>query len=338
VIALTILFATLVGEAIVLRGPGKARSRSARSPWSGGLLLTPTFLVWTTFVGAVFALTASRYCHRTRSGLAVDGAQRLHAGAQPHELGVQLGPVERHALERHQRVRARSRCRSFSNRIVVLGLTALFIALTVRCFPRTRPTAPARSTGLRPAALFAGLVAFLPFLVVPARARARCCGSRCSRVIRVGAAKKRIKDYYRANYATVGLRDAAQIAHARCSISCSIHRSGGLEMNGEYDLTNPLPNDALRAAAHGRRDVGLTPLDDERQALHAEDHAKLVRVHAASDRWRRATTSVIGFRFRGRVPGGISKNGAGSMEYVAALVGSCSRASRARRCCRSSAW
>ena len=163
-----------------------------------GVLLLPTFLLWTAFVAAVFSLTRSRYATYAVALAVFIVTGYFQFRDKMNWVGnwnlwdvvrwSDLGPLE---LDRTALV---------LNRVMALGLAALFVALAVRFFPRRAgpgadPDPPAAASA-RPRAAPAAAV----------RAGAAGRGSAlCVLVERGpqgGGGEKEAKDYWQQNLAT----------------------------------------------------------------------------------------------------------------------------------------
>ena len=102
------MLAALVGCAIVLAIQGKVPFALGPFALVWGLLLLPTFFLWTTFVARDASRSPSNRYATYAIGLAVMVHHRLlRRSRDKMTWALQLGPVERDALERHRAVRAR---------------------------------------------------------------------------------------------------------------------------------------------------------------------------------------------------------------------------------------
>ncbi len=310
-VAVAILLATLVGEVIVLAVQGKASFEIAPFALVWGLLLTPTFLVWTTFVSAVFAATASRYATYALGlgAMVVTGfaQQRNHMNwvfnwdlwSSTRWSDISMFELDRMPL--------------LLNRILALGLTALFIAVTVRLFPRMEADATRTVHRLRPAALGRTALSLVPFLIVPLGV-GTVLGIQVHEGFQGGAERKHIKDYYRQNYATWAYAQLPALSSVNLDITLEPqHRH--FTVSGEYDVMNTgsEPMRAIPVTGGAHWDSLHWTLDGA--DYKPEDRSKLF-VFTPAKPLAPGEHARIGFRYEGGSPHGISKNGAGRMEFI----------------------
>ncbi len=164
-VGVAIVAATFLGCAIALLIQHRTPVEIApfAIPW--GLLLIPTFLLWTSFVMFLFAAANNRY---TTYGLGLAalaltgylqmtgkmswvGNWDLWNVLQWSDMGV--FEIDRTAL--------------WLNRAGALGLTVLFIALTVRLFPRHDRDATRTVHRMNGASIARGSLRMVPFAIVP---------------------------------------------------------------------------------------------------------------------------------------------------------------------------
>jgi ABC-2 type transport system permease protein len=311
VLGLAVVLTTLAGSAIVLLVQGKVGFDIGPFALTWGLLLTPTFLVWTAFVSAAFAVTGNRY-GTYMLGL---GAMALTGFFQARDKmswtfnwdlwsAVRWSDISVFELDRLALA---------LNRVMVLGLTAFFIALTVRVFSRREVDATRLVHALRPRALGGTALALLPFAIVPL-----VCGVALTYMVHGGregaVARKLHRDYWKKNVETWKGSKSPSLAAADLELEFDPGRSW-LRSKGEYTVVNRTADTLAQVAFTGGlhwKNVSWT-LDGAK--AEPENRARLYvftpsRPLAPGDRMR------IGFGFEGRYPDGVSKNGAGAMEYV----------------------
>ena len=276
----------------------------------GGLLL-PTFLVYTAFVAAVFSLTRSRYVtyavaltvfivtgyFQFRDKMSWVGNWNLWDVVRWSDMG----PLE---LDRTALV---------LNRVMVLGLAALFVAIAVRFFPRTEQDPALILTRLQPRPLGRGLLRLLPFALVPLVA-----GSALYVLVdrgpEGGGGEKAAKDYWRQNLATFKDTPLPDLAAVELDLGLEPGRSS-FTVTGSYRLANrgeqPLARFPLTTGPHFE-DMTWT-LDG--QAYEPEDRTGLSIVTPPGGLLP-GQSATLGFSYRGRFPSGVSKNGGGSEEFI----------------------
>ena len=249
-VGLVIVLANLVACLIVLAVQGKVRIDLWPFALVWGLLLLPTFLLWTSFITACFSLTNNREA-TCGLGLARD-CHRLHAAAHhSHELGRQLAPVGRRSLERHGHPRI-DRTALILNRVMALGLSVFFIVLAVDWFRRCDVDPGRVWTRLYPKALLMRALAVSPYAVVPLVAGIML-GYEVGHGFEGGTAKKDHKDYWRKNLAT--WKDVPVPALAAVDLNLdlypqhhSFHSQGAFEF--ENHQTTPLRRIPLTGGDH----------------------------------------------------------------------------------------
>jgi ABC-2 type transport system permease protein len=311
VLGLAVVLATLAGCAVVLLVQGQVAFDFGPFALTWGLLLVPTFLVWTAFVCAAFAVTGNRY-GTYALGL---GAMALTGFFQMRNKmswtfnwdlwsAVQWSDLSVFELDRPALV---------LNRLMALGLTAFFIALTVRVFARREMDATRLVHALRPAALGRAAVGLLPLAAVPL-----ACGVALAFMVHGGregaTARKLQRDYWKKNVET--WKGAKNPSLSAVDLDLEVDpKRGSLRSHGEYTLVNRTSDTLRHVAVTGGLHWRHVAWTLEGASYAPEDRARLYVFTPATplapgDRLR------IGWRFDGRYPNGISKNGAGAMEFV----------------------
>ncbi|HVT14824.1 MAG TPA: M1 family aminopeptidase [Thermoanaerobaculia bacterium] len=310
-VGLLVVAAVFVGCVIALLVQGTVRFEMWPFVLVWGLLLVPTFLVWTAFVAAVQALFGQRYV-TYGVGLAVlaftgyrlftnrmnwVGNWPLWRALQWSDLGA--FEIDRQAL--------------WLSRLMALGAAAFFTALAVRVFARREADAVGILHGLRPAVLGRRALRLAPLAFLPLAA-----GVLLWLAVLQGfqgdAVKKKAKDYWRQNLAT--WKDAPRPAIAAVDLDVSLEPARRwLHSRGTYRLTNdqdaPLPRFALTGGAHWRK-VSWT-LDGrpykptERTGLYVFTPPRPLPPGGRL---------AVGFDFEGRLPEGVTKNGGRTEEFI----------------------
>ncbi len=311
VVALAILLTALAGDAILLAVQGRVPFRIGPFLLCWGLLLTPTFLAWTAFAMALFALTRSRYATYALGlgAMAVTGFFQAR-GRMNWAFNWDLWSATRWS---DMSVFELDRLPLVLNRVMVLGLAAFFIVLTVRLFPRLEADAARAAHRLRPAALARAALGLVPLLLVPLAAWA-VLWLQVEQGWEGGRMKKLAKDYWRQNAATWTGAPLPVMAAVDLDVALDPpHRT--FRVAGHYDLVN-----------RGRAPLREFPLTGgfawdslawtlDGAPCKPEDRSRLYvftlpRPLQAGERVR------LGFRYRATFPAGISRNGAGTMEFI----------------------
>ncbi len=310
-LGLAVVFTTLVGCAIVLAIQGKVGFDLRPFALAWGLLLAPTFLMWTAFVCASYAVTGSRF---GAYGLGL-GAMVLTGFFQMRDRmtwafnwdlwsAVRWSDLSVFELDRTALV---------LNRLMVLALAAFFITLTVRLFARRESDATRIVQGLAPGRLLRSIGGLAPVAIPPLA----LCVALVFLVYggREGAAAKKLqRDYWRKNVQT--WRNAKSPSLAAADVDVTIEpKRGTIATRGEYTLMNRTDDTLRQVALTGGlfwKHVRWTVNGD---SAHPENRAGLYVFTPAAplapgDRMR------VGYAFDGRFPDGVSKNGGGTMEFV----------------------
>ncbi len=311
VVAAAVVLTVLASSVVMLAVQGKVPFRLEPFLLCWGLLLTPTFLLWTTFVMALFALARRRHVTYALAlgAMALTGFLQMR-GKMNWAFNWDLWSATRWS---DMSVFELDRLPLVLNRLMVLGLAAFFGVLAVRLFPRVEADATRALHRLRPAALGRGALRLAPLLALPLLAWA-LLWFQVEQGWEGRKAKKLAKDYWRQNAATWA--EAPLPAMAGVDLEAALEPAARrYRVAGHYDLTNlhaqPLAQIPLTGAAWW--DSLAWTLDGAPYV--PEDRSKLYvftppRPLGPGERVR------IGFRYRGSFPPGISKNGAGAEEFI----------------------
>jgi ABC-type transport system involved in multi-copper enzyme maturation permease subunit len=298
-----------VAIAILVQGHMLPDPRPFLLVW--GLLLVPTFLLWSCFILAVQAVTGQRY---VTYGVGLGAivltlyfvlTDRINwvwnwpvwGAVRWSDLGI--FEIDRKAL--------------VLNRVLALGLAALFTAIAVRAFGRRQADAIGTFRRLQPAVLRREILRFAPFAVVPAVA-----GVALWIAVDAGyqgkAIEKKERDYWKQNLAT--WKDAPQPAIADVDLDLKIEPERRWIANrGSYELVNdrdaPLPRFALTGGLHWRK-VSWT-LDGK---PYKPENRTSLYVFTPPAPLPPGGRVRVGFQLEGNFPPGVSKRGGGSQEFI----------------------
>ncbi|MCY1032896.1 M1 family aminopeptidase [Corallococcus sp. BB11-1] len=276
-----------------------------------GLLLLPTFVLWTAFILAARAVTGGRFGTYALAlgalGLTGFLAVRddltwvtnwpLWDAVRWSDLGA--FQVDRAAL--------------VLNRVAALGVAGFFVALAVRLDGRRARDAVTTLEGLRPSGLARGAWRLAPYLVVPVVALG-WLGVLVGQGHQGAAAKKRAKQYWQKNLAT--WKDAPQPMLADVDLDVDLEpAAGAFRMKGTYTLVNRQDAPLARFALSGGdawTDVRWTL---EGRDVTPEDRAGLY-VFTPSAPLKPGDLVKVGFQYQGRVPDGVSRAGGALKEFI----------------------
>jgi hypothetical protein len=306
-----IVVAALIGCAIVLAIQGHVPFSIGPFAIMWGLLLMPTFLLWTTFVSAVFAITNSRYATYAL-GL---GAMSVTGWLQMRNKMNWVGNWDLWSATRWTDIATFQLDRTplLLNRIFALGLTALLVTITVRAFARRERDATRNLQRLAPASIGRGALSLAPWLAVPLIAGV-ALALQVSNGWEGGAARKKAHDYWQKN--TLTYRDVAlpSITHADADLVIDpAHRM--VRSRGTYELTNRTAQSLSAiplSSGPNWRETGWTlngakATPENRAGLNVFHLDKPLAPGERID---------IGWSFSANEPAGTSKNGAGTMEFA----------------------
>jgi hypothetical protein len=276
----------------------------------GGLLL-PTFLAWVAFVTAVYAAVGNRYAAYGVSLTAllftlyrVLTAKISWAGNWELWGALHWTDLGRFETDASALV---------WNRVMVLGLAVLFGVLAVRLFGRRGGDAVRTVHALAPRRWPSAAWRLLPAAVVPVAACV-LLAFLVHRGIEGGAAEKAAKDYWAKNvktWANAPLPDVAR-ADVRLRIDPSRH---WLASEGTLTLVNSLaaPLRAIPLTGGFHWDSLTWTMNGE--PVVPEDRQRLY-VFSPPRPLDTGDSIVIGWRWNGRYPGGVTKNGGPTQEFV----------------------
>ncbi len=311
VLGVSIVAACLAGCLVTLGVQGRVPLDLVPFAVVWGLLLVPTFLVWTAFVSAVQAVTGNRYLTYTVGlGVMVLSGWAQARGKMSWVWNWDLWSVLRWtdiAPFEHDRVPL------VLNRALWLAVAVLLTALAVRLFERRERDATRLVHALRPGALLASFGSWSPLLALPL-VLGTVLGFQVHDGYEGAMAKKQARDYWKKNVETWKDSPNPELAGVDLDIVLEPNRRG-FSVKGWYDVVNhtgaPL---RLFPVTVNPRWKGLRwTLDGDslatgsRAALHV---VTLPRPLADGGRAR------LGFSYSGHQPHGISRNGGAQREFL----------------------
>src|SRR4029079_2672292 len=229
-----IMLAALLGCAVVLAIQGKVAFALGPFVLVWGLLLLPTFFLWTAFVAATYAVTNNRFATYA-IGLAVmvitGWAQLRDKMSWAYNWDLwgatrwsDIAPFQLDSVP------------LTLNRIAAVGLALFFIVITLRFFARRERDATRTADRLRTGNLWRSLASLAPWLAAPVTAIVILAfmvhGGRQG-----GTARKKEHDYWKKNVLTY--RDALVPSIANVDLALDITPSRrSLKSVGTYTLVN----------------------------------------------------------------------------------------------------
>lgn len=310
-VALAILSATLVACAVALQVQHTVPFSLRPYLLVWGLLLIPTFLAWAAFVTAVYAAVGNRYAaYAVGLAVLIYGGFRALTGKVTWAENWPLWGVFRWSDLGFYET---DRVALGLNRIMVLGAALFFTVLAVRLFGRRGADGVRTVHRLAPRALAVAGLRLLPYALVPLVAWV-LLGFQVSGGLEGGAAKKATKDYWAKNLKT--WLDAPLPDISRVDVDLKLDpRRHWLRSEGSFTLTNSLDTTLAQIPLTGG-------LHWERLAWtlngrpYTPEESRLLYVVTPPRPLAKGDSVVVGWRWDGRFPGGITKNGGKTEEFV----------------------
>jgi ABC-type transport system involved in multi-copper enzyme maturation permease subunit len=310
-VAIVIMIAAFIGCAIVLLVQGKVPINLRPFLLIWGVLLTVTFLAWTSFIAAILSITRNRYTtYALALGALIFSGYRQSTGKMNWVGNWDLWDAVRWS---DMALFELDGTAILLNRLFVLSLTVFLTALAVRFFPRREFDGVRILDRIRPFALFKSSLRMLPYAIAPL-ALGIILYLQVDRGFQGEAEKKRQKDYWRHNIAS--WRDAPLPAITAVDVDLELEPSKRwFRIKGSFELKNH--------HTFALREFPLTGGDHWENVHWAMDGADYTPVDSS---WLYIFTPAkplapqaklrIGFSYEGRFPRGITKNGGGNMEFI----------------------
>ncbi len=312
-VAVVILGASLLASAIALAVQHTVPFSLGPYALVWGLLLVPTFLAWITFVTAVYAWVGNRY-----AAYSVALAALMYTGFRA--ITGDLSWAGNWPLFGRSTLRwsdlgffETDRAALIWNRIMVLGLAVLFVALAVRLFARRGPDAVRTMHRLAPGQLGASALRLAPWALVPLVAWTVLV-FQVANGLEGGAAKKAKKDYWAKNLKTWLNAPLPDIARADVAVKVDPPRHW-LSSAGTFTLVSGLDSALAEIPLTGGPDWNHLVWTMNGNAYKPEDRQHLF-VFTPPRPLAKGDSVVIGWRWDGRLPDGVTKNGGNTNEFV----------------------
>jgi ABC-2 type transport system permease protein len=311
VVGIMVMVGCFIGAAIVILVQGQVPLTLTPFVLTWGLLLVPTFLLWTCFVTAAVSITRNRYATYGVGLIALIATGWFQARDKMNWVfnwdlwsavrWSDMGPfqMDRSAL--------------IVNRLLALTLAAFFVVVAVM-FHGRRDADPVRIIHrLRPRALWWTAMRLAPFALAPA-VLATTLGVMVTRGEQSDRAKKKAHDYWKQNLAT--WKDAPQPEIVDVDVKLKLDpEKSHFETSGRFTLSNPhnaaLKRFALTGGSHWS-EVKWTMNGKE----YKPENRTLLFAFTPETPMEPGGTVDVGFTFAGDFPKGISKNGGGTMEFI----------------------
>ena len=310
-LGVSIVLACLIGSLVILAVQGHVPLDPVPFVLVWGLLLVPTFLLFTAFVSAVQAITSNRYLTYT-VGL---GTMILSGWAQARGHMNWVWNWDLWSVLRWTDIAPFQYdfVPLLLNRVLWLGAAVLLTVAAVRLFERRERDATRLVHALRPAGLLAGLGSYAAFLAVPVIAGA-WLGVLVHDGYEGGVAKKQQKDYWAKNIETWKDSPTPELAGVDMAIDLDPSR-GALKVAGWYDVVNHTQQPLARfpvTVNPAWKDLRWT-LNGE--SLKTENRASL-HIVTLKQALAPGEKARLGFAYTGHQPQGTSRNGGAQMEFI----------------------
>jgi ABC-type transport system involved in multi-copper enzyme maturation permease subunit len=276
-----------------------------------GLLLVPTFLAWTAFVTATYAVVGNRYASYAVSlgALILTGYKALTGGTSWAGNWTLWGVIRWSDLGFFET----DRIALVLNRVLVLGLSVFFTVLAVHLFGRRGPDAVRTMHRLSPRRVVAAGARLAPYALVPVAAGVVLV-SMTHQGVDGGAAEKASKEYWARNLKTWMDAPLPDIARVDVKVKLDPARHG-IGSEGTLTLVNPLDSAIVQIPLSGGLHWRHLEWTMNGTAYQPEDSRHLY-VFTPAHPLATGDSVVIGWRFDGRFPEGVTKNGGNTEEFI----------------------
>jgi ABC-type transport system involved in multi-copper enzyme maturation permease subunit len=276
-----------------------------------GVLGLPTFLAWSAFVMAAYAAAGNRYgAYALCLGAMILSGYKALTGGMSWAGNWPLFNVMRWSDLGFFET---DRTALVLNRVMALGLGVMLFVIAVRLFRRRGADAVRTIHRLAPGRLARAVGGVLPYAVVPAAA----CVALVFLVdhgLEGGAARKAAKNYWAKNLKT--WFDAPLPDIARVDLAVKVEPAKHwLASEGSLTLVNPLDSAMVQIPLSGGlhwKNLSWTMNGEE---CAPEDDQRLY-VFTPPRPLAKGDSVVIGWKFDGRFPEGVTKNGGNTDEFI----------------------
>lgn len=277
-----------------------------------GLLMIPTFLVWTAFVNAVQALARNRYTTYAVglgaimvTGICLNMGWMNWAGNWPLWGILHWSDIGTFELDRSALV---------LNRLMVIALAFFFTALTAKVYARQERDATATLHRFRPKVLAMAGLRMLPYAALPLVLIITLM-AKVGAGYQSGTQKKKDKDYWCKNVETYKDYPTPAITAVEMDLELDPAKRG-FKVTGSYVLRNhrsfALEQIPVSVPSYFK-DVVWTV---DGQAFKSENRAGLHILTANGKALMPGVSIKVGFEYHGCYLEGFSKNGGGAGYFI----------------------
>jgi hypothetical protein len=275
------------------------------------LVLLPTFLAWTAFVTAAYAAVGNRYgAYALGLGALIWSGFKLADGKLSWAWNWPLWYALRWSDLGFMET---DRTALVLNRVMVLGLAVFLAVLALHLFQRRSTDAVQRMHTLSPRGALARGLRLAPYAVAPVAAWIALL-LLVHNGLDGGSARKDYRDYWAKNLKTWLHAPLPDIARADVRLTLDPARHW-LASEGTLTLVNPLDTTLARVPLTGGRHWTRLSWTMDGKPYTPEDSKRLY-LFTPSRPLAKGDSVVIGWKWDGRFPGGVTKGGGNTREFV----------------------
>lgn len=311
VLGLAIVLACFIGSLVLLAVQGKVPLDPVPFVIVWGLLLVPTFLVWTAFVSATFAATSNRYAtYAIGLGVMILSGWFQMRGKMSWVFNWNLwGSTKWTDLATFEY----DATPLALNRVMWLGMAVFLTVITVRWFERRERDATNALLRLRPGALARSFASLTPFLILPL-VSASVLGWQVQDGYQGAAAKKDRLDYWRKNVKTWSNAPLPSTNSVDLDVTFDPPKHA-FTMRGSYVLENRTDKPMAQFPVTVNPRWKKLEWKTDGKPASTQVRSGLVIVNPPLP-LQPGGRMKLDFSFSGRQPDGISRNGGYEMEFI----------------------
>ncbi len=310
-LAIAIVLACFAGCLIILAVQGQVPLDPLPFVIVWGLLLVPTYLLWTAFTTATFAVTGNRYATYAigLAAMTLSGWFQFR-GHMNWVFNWDLWSATRWtdiATFEYDRLPL------VLNRLTVLGAAVFFAVVAVRLFERRERDATNTLLRLRPGSFLRSFAGLAPFLLPPL-VTGTMLGLQVGQGEGGALAKKQLRDYWKKNVQTWKGAPTPVLAGVDLDVRFDPPKHA-FTMKGSYVLQNrtSAPMAQLPITVNPRWKKLKWTVDGD--TCSTDNRAGLVLVNPPQP-VPPGDSVRVGFSYEGVNPAGVSKNGGYGMEFI----------------------
>ena len=311
VVALLVLLASLIACAIAIAVQNTVSFSFTPFVLIWGLLGLPTFLAWSAFVLTAYAAAGNRYgAYAICLGAMIFSGYKALTGDMSWAGNWPLFGVMRWS---DLGFFENDRMALVLNRIMTLGWAVFFAVVAMRLFRRRGADAVRTMHRLAPGRLVRTVGGMLPYAAVPVVACVALVFM-VDRGIQGGAAKKAGKDYWAKNLKTWFEAPLPDIANVDLAVKVDPAKHW-LSSEGHFTLVNPLDSALVQIPLSTGRHWGNLSWTMNGEEYKPDNQQRLY-VFTPPRPLAQGDSVTIGWKFDGKFPGGVTRNGGNTDEFI----------------------